>query len=111
MECETCKVREREASTEIEALRGRIEVLEAIEDDFEDGGDGEEIATPDKDIALAIKIGERFFRGFGKRGQTLTAWSLAGAKLFLSPVGEFWKMKAQLSKKKTAFEIVKVSAR
>ena len=34
------------------------------------------------DIAIAIKIDERFFYGFGKSGRVITAWSLAGAKLF-----------------------------
>lgn len=32
--------------------------------------------------AQAIRIGDRYFRGFGKGGRVLTAWTLAGAKLF-----------------------------
>lgn len=34
--------------------------------------------------ACVIKIGDRYFYGFGKGGRTLTAWSLAGAKLYSS---------------------------
>lgn len=33
--------------------------------------------------AVVIKIGNRFFSSFGKKGNVLTAHSLAGAKLFL----------------------------
>ena len=33
--------------------------------------------------ALALKIGERYFVRHGKRGRAITAWSLAGARLFL----------------------------
>lgn len=33
--------------------------------------------------AVVIEVGDRFFRGLGKKGQIQTAWSLAGAKLFL----------------------------
>ncbi|NAW64533.1 hypothetical protein [Photobacterium halotolerans] len=35
---------------------------------------------------LVIRIGNRFFCGFGKAGRVLTAWSLAGAKLFVHPI-------------------------
>lgn len=34
--------------------------------------------------AVAIKIGDRFFCGFGKKQRVQTAWSLAGANLYLS---------------------------
>lgn len=33
--------------------------------------------------AYVIKIGDRYFTEFGKKGQVLTAWSLAGAETFL----------------------------
>lgn len=33
--------------------------------------------------AIAIVIGNRFFCRFGVRGRVQTAWSLAGARLFL----------------------------
>lgn len=33
---------------------------------------------------LAIKVGDRYFVRHGKGGRVLTAWSLAGAQLFLS---------------------------
>lgn len=35
------------------------------------------------DRAYALRVGDRFFCGFGRRGRLQTAWSLAGAKLFL----------------------------
>lgn len=41
------------------------------------------------DRALVIKVGERYFVRYGKRGQVLTAWSLAGARLFLPCTVEF----------------------
>lgn len=31
---------------------------------------------------VVLKIGTRYFYRFGKNGRVLTAWSLAGAKLF-----------------------------
>jgi hypothetical protein len=40
--------------------------------------------TPRAATALVIKIKGRYFCGFGKAGQLQTAWSLAGAKLFLA---------------------------
>lgn len=40
-----------------------------------------------KDAAFVIRIGERYFRGLGRRGRVLTACSLAGAKLFQSGPG------------------------
>lgn len=33
--------------------------------------------------AEVIQIGNRYFCGFGKKRQVMTAWSLAGAELFL----------------------------
>lgn len=41
------------------------------------------------DRAFAIKIGERYFVRHGKKGRVLTAWSLAGAHLFLPCTDEF----------------------
>ncbi|WP_281222791.1 hypothetical protein [Photobacterium sanguinicancri] len=35
-----------------------------------------------RDQAKVIKIGHRFFCRFGKHGQVLTAWSLAGAEIY-----------------------------
>lgn len=32
--------------------------------------------------AVAVKLGDRYFYGFGPSGRVLTAWSLAGAALF-----------------------------
>lgn len=39
-------------------------------------------AYPSAYEALAIRVGDRYFYAFGKKGRVLTAWSLAGAKLF-----------------------------
>ena len=36
-----------------------------------------------KDKARIIKVDHRFFCGFGKSGQVMLAWSLAGAQLFI----------------------------
>ena len=35
-----------------------------------------------KDVAIVIKVGERFYVGPSKSGRLQTAWSLAGATLF-----------------------------
>lgn len=35
------------------------------------------------DRATAIKVGQRYYVRHGKRGRVITAWSLAGAQLFL----------------------------
>jgi hypothetical protein len=59
------------------------------------------------DKTVAIKIGERYFCGFGKGGSIKTAWSIAGAKLFLSrQIPEV--IVNQLKKKNKKFEIVNV---
>ncbi|WP_351015055.1 hypothetical protein [Shewanella sp. AC91-MNA-CIBAN-0169] len=59
------------------------------------------------DKTVAIKIGERYFCGFGKDGSIKTAWSIAGAKLFLSrQIPEV--IVNQLKKKNKKFEIVNV---
>jgi len=41
-----------------------------------------------RDNAIVLEIGERFYCGVNKNKQIMTAWSLAGAKLFCS-----WNMK------------------
>ena len=33
--------------------------------------------------AFVIKINDRYFSGFSKSGSALTAWSLAGAKMYM----------------------------
>jgi len=40
----------------------------------------------------AIKIGSRFFYGFGKKKQVMTAWCLAGAKLFQGCLPEVYDL-------------------
>tara|TARA_R110002033_G_scaffold54_2_gene857 strand:+ start:761 stop:1201 length:441 start_codon:yes stop_codon:yes gene_type:complete len=59
------------------------------------------------DKTVAIKIGERYFCGFGKGFSIKTAWSIAGAKLFLSrQIPEV--IVNQIKKKNKKFEIVNV---
>jgi hypothetical protein len=41
------------------------------------------LETPEKQ-ALVIKIDDRYFSKFGKKGQVQTAWSLAGAEVFMN---------------------------
>ncbi|GIU13020.1 hypothetical protein [Shewanella sp. MBTL60-007] len=61
---------------------------------------------------VAIKIttnrGDRYFYGFGKGGSVQTAWSLAGAKLFLSAQVPAVITDA-LKDKKKKFSIVEIS--
>lgn len=47
-----------------------------------------------------IRIGSRFFVRFGKGGRALTAWSLAGASLYLSGSVELHNHLARLEAKR-----------
>ena len=38
-------------------------------------------------LAIAVVIEDRYFSSLGKRGQVLTAWSIAGARLWPCPMG------------------------
>lgn len=63
--------------------------------------------------AIAIKIktrsGERYFNGWGKGGSVQTAWSLAGAKLFLACTRDKLDFVTnQLKDKKKKFTLVDV---
>ncbi|QDO86513.1 hypothetical protein FM037_03000 [Shewanella psychropiezotolerans] len=67
----------------------------------------------DDGISVAIKIktrsGERFFSGWGKGGRVQTAWSLAGAKLFLVCIREDLDLViSKLKAKNKKFSLVKV---
>lgn len=62
--------------------------------------------------AYVIKIGDRYFTNFGKKGQCQTAWSLAGAESFLDPQ----RLKLVMSKldekgKKYSVELITVQER
>ncbi|WP_108944112.1 hypothetical protein [Shewanella halifaxensis] len=63
----------------------------------------------DKTVAIQIKTnrGERYFYGFGKGGRVQTAWSLAGAKLFLAAQVPAVVINA-LKDKKKKFTIVEI---
>jgi len=37
---------------------------------------------PRNDVAIVLRIGDRFYCGKSKTGRCQTAWSIAGAKLF-----------------------------
>ncbi len=57
--------------------------------------------------AVAIKVGERYFCGFGEKKQVLTAWSLAGAQLFMSSHQDDAKaVMKKLDEKKKKYEVV-----
>ncbi len=57
--------------------------------------------------AVAIKIGDRFFYGFGKKQRVQTAWSLAGASLYLSVYDDKVKdILATLEQKKKKPEVI-----
>lgn len=64
-------------------------------------------------VAIKIKTpsGERYFYGFGKGKSVLTAWKLAGAKLFLTVSNsqeELDEVTEYLTAKKKQFEVVEV---
>lgn len=58
------------------------------------------------DRAFAIKIGERYFYSFGKKGQVKTAWSLAGAKLFAHESEQYFNILTKLIEKGKPYKIV-----
>ncbi|MFA0438622.1 hypothetical protein AB4560_01615 [Vibrio sp. 10N.222.51.C12] len=60
-----------------------------------------------KTNAKAIVLGDRFFCGFGKGGRVKTAWSLAGAKLFLLEGADdkLETVTTKLTSKGTKFEV------
>ncbi|WP_179024679.1 hypothetical protein [Shewanella sp. Scap07] len=62
-------------------------------------------------IKIRTQSGDRYFCGLGKRDSIQTAWSLAGAKLFLvggSVDEKLDAIKALLAAKKKQFEIIKI---
>ncbi|HAT8534119.1 TPA: hypothetical protein I7206_15205 [Vibrio vulnificus] len=57
-------------------------------------------------ILIDTKHGQRFFHAFGKSGCVQTAWSLAGAKLFLNDDNErIEKATQRLEKKNKTFKL------
>jgi hypothetical protein len=63
--------------------------------------------------ALALKVGPRFYCGFDKNGRLRTAWSLAGAYLFLpdtaiGPNEHRMAVCRRLERLKKSYEIIRV---
>ncbi|HAS6408290.1 TPA: hypothetical protein I7256_11280 [Vibrio vulnificus] len=61
--------------------------------------------------AYVIKIGDRYFTEFGKKGQVLTAWSLAGAETFLGADVGVVINKLNAKGKKYSVEVIEVQER
>lgn len=61
--------------------------------------------------AYVIKIGDRYFTEFGKKGQVLTAWSLAGAETFLGNDVDVVINKLNAKGKKYSVEVIEVQER
>lgn len=60
--------------------------------------------------ACVIRIGDRYFCRFGKQKRLATAWSLAGAKLFLGDDRIDAVMDALIAKgKKPVIEVIKLT--
>jgi len=57
--------------------------------------------------AQAIMIGDRYFCKFGKGGRVMTAWSLAGADLFLHQ-DRIEAVTTKLDSKKKNYNVVSV---
>jgi hypothetical protein len=60
---------------------------------------------------LAIRIGDRYFSGFGKKSRLITAWHLAGAKLFIEDKfrTDISKTEEILINKSIAFDVITVA--
>ena len=66
-----------------------------------------------KTEALAIRIGERWYHGLSATGQILTAWTIAGARLFFEGEGYGSAITMtinRLKKKGKPYEIYKITA-
>ncbi len=57
--------------------------------------------------AYVIKMGNRYFCGFGRKGQVMTAWCLTGATLFMS-LSPKHSILQKLQEKKKRFKVVKI---
>lgn len=57
-----------------------------------------------------VKIKGRYFYGFGKRGQVLTAWSLTGAKFFGIASQELASVVGALVERRKGFEVMRLEA-
>lgn len=58
-------------------------------------------------VAYVIKIGNRYFCGFGRKGRVMTAWCLAGATLFMSLLPNN-SILQKLKEKNKRFKVVKI---
>lgn len=64
-----------------------------------------------KDFAVVIKIGNRYFYGFGKNGQVKTAFYVAGARLFVGGMthdSKLIEIEKKLQDKKKKYSISKL---
>lgn len=64
-----------------------------------------------KTVAIKVKTprGDRYFCRIGKGWRIQTAWSLAGASIFLSGTDELRKVAHTLKAKSKKFEVVEVA--
>ncbi|MEZ8201704.1 hypothetical protein [Vibrio splendidus] len=62
-----------------------------------------------KNTSQVIAIGDRFFSGFGKGGNVVTSWSLAGAKHYLLGEPDINQAEDKLNKKGKETQILTVS--
>mgnify|MGYP000865848648 len=58
-------------------------------------------------VAYVVKIGDRYFTRFGKKGQLQTAWHLAGAKFFTT-VFKIEDLEKKLQEKGRRYQVVEI---
>lgn len=57
-------------------------------------------------VAYVVKIGDRYFTRFGKKGQLQTAWHLAGAKFFMDK--HIIEVLEKIQAKHKSYQVVKI---
>ncbi|KQQ97433.1 hypothetical protein [Massilia sp. Leaf139] len=67
------------------------------------------MAAPHKDEAVVVKLKGRYFYGFGRKGQVLTAWSLVGARLFRAGACDLREVVGKLVAKRRSFEVMVIA--
>lgn len=58
-------------------------------------------------FAYVVKIGDRYFSRFGKKGQVQTAWHLAGATFFMNKAN-LEDLEEKLQEKGKSYQVVKI---
>lgn len=58
--------------------------------------------------AAVIKIKGRYFYGFGKKGQVLTAWALLGAKFYQVGSPQLAEVVSVLVERRKGFEVMRM---